>query len=110
MRKLLKFGHAPGHVRDAALIAGDAGDPGDAYQAVFYPDVHDVAGGEAVEIAAIYWDAFEAMACAPGIYDQAAAGDWAGHRESADHASFFDVDWRAIEGAVSVEQCSEQPW
>jgi len=77
--------------RTGTLIAGDTGYPGDAYQAVFYLDVCYVAGGEAVEIAAIYWDAFEAMACAPGVDDEAAAGDRASHRKSADHSGFFDV-------------------
>ena len=98
-----------GQVRDVTLIAGDACDPGDAYQAVFYLDVYDITRGEAVEIAAVNWNAFEAMARTPGVYDEATAGDWAGHRESADHASLFDVSWRTIEGAVGIEQRGEQP-
>jgi hypothetical protein len=90
-------------------VAGDTCYPRDAYQAVFHLDVNDVAGGEAVEIAAIYWDAFEAMACAPGRDDEAAAGDWAAHRKSADYSGFFDVRGGVIERAIAVEKQSEQP-
>ena len=90
-------------------VAGDACYPRDAYQAVFHLDVNDVAGGEAVEIAAVNWDAFEAMACAPGRDYEAAAGDWAGHRKPADYAGFFNVRGGMIERAVAVEKQSEQP-
>jgi hypothetical protein len=91
------------------LIAGDAGYPGDAYQAVLYLDVNYIAGGEAVEIAAVNWDAFEAMACAPGSDDEAAARDWSGHRKSADDAGFLDVHRGTIERAIGVKKQSEQP-
>jgi hypothetical protein len=90
-------------------VAEDTCYPRDAYQAVFHLDVNDVAGGEAVEIAAIYWDAFEAMACAPGRDDEAAAGDRAAHRKSADYSGFFDVRGGMIERAIAVEKQSEQP-
>jgi hypothetical protein len=96
-------------LRRGALIAGDAGYPSDAYQTVFYLDVHDIAGGEAVEIAAVNWNAFEAMARAPGRDDEAAAGDRAGHRKSADYAGFFDVRGGTIERAVGVEKHGEEP-
>src|SRR5271155_4669447 len=96
-------------LRNGTLIAGDAGYPGDAYEAVFYLDVCYVSGGEAVEIAAIYWDALEAMAGAPGVDDEAAARDRAGHRKSADHAGFFDVRGGPIERAVAVQKQGEQP-
>jgi len=68
-RQSLSLRRVASDLLQCTLIAGDAGYPGDAYQTVFYLDVYDIAGGEAVEIAAIYRDAFEAMACAPGIHD-----------------------------------------
>ena len=90
-------------------VAGDACYPRDAYQAVFHLDVNDVAGGEAVEIAAVNWDAFEAMACAPGSDDEAAAGDGSGHRKSADYTGFFNVRGGTIECTVGVQKHGEQP-
>ena len=87
------------------LIARNTGYPRDAYQTVCHLDVYHIAGGETIEIAAVNGNAFEAMTRTPGVYDEAAAGDWAGHRESADHSSFFDVRGGMIERPVRVEQC-----